>query len=416
MNTEEKLEIAGKLQKYHYFFRSFWDIGTPVVGEFPDLPTAAISFDLKGEALQFLINKTFWESLNEETKMFLVCHEMSHIILQHGKRFAEYLGTKDCERMNRAADVVINEMLCDSFGFIRENLLDSLKKDGCWLDTVFQKVKVESNESTEYYFNKLKEEDQNSERSFFSIDSHSVLSEEELESLGEFLEKNGVLENIDSDFIDKLPEKEKAEISRSAFGSGSWSVVNVKAKTKKKWESVIKKWESSMKKETIDEMERWERVNPRYSQIISNEIHLPTNCKVLDEYTEKNKIDVFFFLDTSGSCINLKDRFFKAAKSLDPKKFNIRLFCFDTRVVETTLESGRVYGGGGTSFSIIERYIQTLMLSEKKKYPKAVFLITDGMGDKVQPEKPDRWYWFLSYNFRNCIPAKSKIFMLSEYE
>ena len=416
MNTEEKLEIARKLQKHHYFFRSFWDIGSPVVGEFSDLPTAAISFDLKGDALQFLINKTFWESLNEETKMFLVCHEMSHIILQHGKRFAEYIGTKDMERMNRAADVVINEMLCDSFDFVRENLDESLKNEGCWLNTVFQKVKVEKNESTEYYFNKLKEEDEDSKRSFFSLDSHSVLTEEQMESLGEFLEKNGVLSSVDSDFIDKLPEKEKQELSRSAFGSGSWHTVNVKAKKKKKWETVIKKWENSMKKETIDETERWERVNPRYSQIISNEIHLPTNCKVLEEYKEKNKIDVFFFLDTSGSCIGLKDRFFKAAKSLDPKKFNIRLFCFDTRVVETTLQSGKVYGGGGTLFCIIENHIQSIIASEKKKYPKAVFLITDGMGNKVNPEKPERWYWFLSYNYRDCIPAKSKTFMLSEYE
>lgn len=416
MNIEEKLEIAQKLQKHHYFFRSFWDIGSPVVGEFKDLPTAAISFDMKGEALQFLINKTFWESLNEETKMFLVCHEMSHIILQHGKRFVEYLGTKDCERMNRAADVVINEMLCDSFGFVRDNLNESLKKEGCWLDTVFEKVKVLKDESTEYYFNKLKEEDEDSKRSFFSLDSHSVLTEEQIEGLGDFLDKNGVLDSIDSDFINKIPEKEKSELSRSAFGSGSWHTVNVKAKKKKKWESVIKKWENSMKKETIDETERWERVNPRYSQIISNEIHLPTNCKVLEEYKEKNKIDVFFFLDTSGSCINLKDRFFKAAKSLDPKKFNIRLFCFDTMVQETTLESGRVWGGGGTSFSIIERHIQSVITSEKKKYPKAVFLVTDGMGDNVIPEKPERWYWFLSYNYKQYIPAKSKTFMLSDYE
>jgi hypothetical protein len=171
-----------------------------------------------------------------------------------------------------------------------------------------------------------------------------------------------------------------------------------------------------MKKDTVEETERWERVNSRYSQIISDKIHLPTNCKVLDEYKEKNKIDVFFFLDTSGSCINLKDRFFSAANSLDPKKFNIRLFCFDTRVVETSLSSGRVYGGGGTSFSIIERHIQSVIKTEKKKYPKAVFLITDGLGDIVHPEKPDRWYWFLSYNYRSCIPSKSKIFMLSEYE
>jgi predicted metal-dependent peptidase len=416
MNTEEKLEIAQKLQSHHYFFRSFWDIGAPVVGKFDNLPTAAISFDEKGEAVSFLINEDFWNSLNEESKLFLVCHEMCHIILEHGRRFSEYIGTNDIERMNRAADVVINEMLCESFGFFRNNLDTRIKDEGCWLNTVFKKVKVDSHESTEYYFNKLKEEDPDSKNSFFSIDSHIVLTEEQQEQLQDFLQKNGVSDSIDSDFIDKLPQKEKENLSRSASGTGSWFTVDVKKKKKKKWESVIKKWENSMKKDTVEETERWERVNSRYSQIISDKIHLPTNCKVLDEYKEKNKIDVFFFLDTSGSCINLKDRFFSAANSLDPKKFNIRLFCFDTRVVETSLSSGRVYGGGGTSFSIIERHIQSVIKTEKKKYPKAVFLITDGLGDIVHPEKPDRWYWFLSYNYRSCIPSKSKIFMLSEYE
>jgi predicted metal-dependent peptidase len=416
MNTEEKLEIAQKLQSHHYFFRSFWDIGAPVVGKFDDLPTAAISFDTKGEALSFLVNEDFWNSLNETSKLFLVCHEMCHIILEHGRRFSEYIGTNDMERMNRAADVVINEMLCESFGFVREELDTRIKDEGCWLNTVFKKVKVNAHESTEYYFNKLKEEDPDSEKSFFSMDSHVVLTDEQQEQLQDFLEKNGVTHAIDSEFISKLPEKEKESLSRAAYGTGSWFTVEIKKKKKKKWESVIKKWENTMKKDTIDETERWERINPRYSQIISDKIHLPTNCKVLDEYKEKNKIDVFFFLDTSGSCIGLKDRFFSAANSLDPKKFNIRLFCFDTMVQETTLSSGKVYGGGGTCFNIIENHIQSIVKTEKKKYPKAVFLITDGMGNDVRPEKPERWYWFLSYNYKDCIPAKSKIFMLSDYE
>ena len=416
MNTEEKLEIAQKLQSHHYFFRSFWDIGAPVVGKFDDLPTAAISFDTKGEALSFLVNEHFWNSLNETSKLFLVCHEMCHIVLEHGRRFSEYIGTSEMERMNRAADVVINEMLCESFGFVREELDTRIKDEGCWLNTVFEKTKVNPHESTEYYFNKLKEEDPDCSKSFFSIDSHLVMSDEELQSLQDFLGKNGVSDSIDADFIDKLPEKERQELSRSASGTGSWFSVQVKKKRKKKWESVIKKWESLMKKDTINETERWERVNPRYSHIISDKIHLPTNCKVLDEYKENNKIDVFFFLDTSGSCIGLKDRFFNAAGSLDPKRFNIRLFCFDTRVQETTLKSGKVYGGGGTAFHIIETHIQSIMRTEKKKYPKAVFLITDGMGNPVKPEKPERWYWFLSYNYKNYIPEKSKTFMLSDYE
>jgi len=43
-------------------------------------------------------------------------------------------------------------------------------------------------------------------------------------------------------------------------------------------------------------------------------------------------------------------------------------------------------------------------------------LITDGYGNYVHPEKPERWYWFLSHNYKAYIPAKSKTFMLSDYE
>lgn len=44
-------------------------------------------------------------------------------------------------------------------------------------------------------------------------------------------------------------------------------------------------------------------------------------------------------MDTSGSCFNLAERFFKAALTLNPKKFNVRLFCFDYYATETSLKS-----------------------------------------------------------------------------
>jgi hypothetical protein len=122
-------------------------------------------------------------------------------------------------------------------------------------------------------------------------------------------------------------------------------------------------------------------------------------------------------MDTSGSCYNYKERFFQAALSLPKEKFKIRLFCFDDNIKETTLESRKVYGGGGTSFEIIESHIQKIMKEERLDYPEAVFLITDGAGTNVMPEKPDRWYWFLTpYSTRNLIPEKSKVYELKDFE
>lgn len=413
MSPLEKIEIAKKLQNHHYFFRAFWDIGDAIVEDFPDLSTAAISFDEKGNCINLLINSKYWETLNEHSKMFLLCHEMLHIILQHGVRFSEYLKTPDMTTMNYAADVVINEMLCNGFGFIRDDLDDRIKNTGCWFDTVFKNKIVPHDESTEYYFNLLKK---NSEtNSLFCIDEHRVLSNSDIQKINEQLEKCDVFDSLDEQFFSKLPENLR-ENTRSSIGTGRWQSVDAKTKRKNKWETVIKKWESFYKKDDINSVERWERVNPLYSQIITTDVHLPANCKVLDEYKEKNKIDVFFFLDTSGSCINLKNRFFTAAKSLDKNKFNIRLFCFDTQVKETTLDSNKVYGGGGTSFSIIENRIQQEIKTSSKKYPHAVFIITDGYGNNVFPQKPEKWYWFLTTNYTSCIPQKSKIYKLSDYE
>ena len=56
------------------------------------------------------------------------------------------------------------------------------------------------------------------------------------------------------------------------------------------------------------------------------------------------------------------------------------------------------------------------LLKEGKKYSNigAVFVITDGAGDYIKPENPKKWYWFLSENYRSCIPKNSYIFSLKD--
>ena len=124
---------------------------------------------------------------------------------------------------------------------------------------------------------------------------------------------------------------------------------------------------------------------------------------------------MWFFLDTSGSCYHLKDRFFAAAASLPERRFNVRLFCFDTAVQETTLASGKIYGGGGTSFRIIEKHIQGEISSKGCKYPE-VFVISDGYGDLVSPQHPSKWHWLLTDNgTKDYISKKSSVHELKDY-
>ena len=92
------------------------------------------------------------------------------------------------------------------------------------------------------------------------------------------------------------------------------------------------------------------------------------------------------------------------------------MFCFDTKVYETTLESGKLYGFGGTYFSILEDAIQAAMRKDKVPYPKAVFVITDGYGNDVKPQIPQRWHWFLSTDATSCIHPDCHIHPLSKFE
>ena len=135
-----------------------------------------------------------------------------------------------------------------------------------------------------------------------------------------------------------------------------------------------------------------------------------------DDKIKYEKIDVWFFCDTSGSCLHFKERFFNAARSLSPEKFKLRLFSFDTEVYDADISTGKLYGGGGTKFDIMEQRIQKEIKNKNIKYPSAVFVITDGFGNALQVQHPKRWYWFLSHNYRTCIPKNSNIYLLSQFE
>jgi hypothetical protein len=130
-----------------------------------------------------------------------------------------------------------------------------------------------------------------------------------------------------------------------------------------------------------------------------------------------DRIDVWFFQDTSGSCVDYAKRFFAAAASLPQDRFRVRLFCFDTKVYETSLKTGKLYGFGGTCFDIIEDSIQSTCKKEDIPYPEVVFIVTDGYGNNVYPEYPKKWYWFLTEHSSDyCIPNECHKYELKDYE
>jgi len=249
------------------------------------------------------------------------------------------------------------------------------------------------------------------------------LSNEDKNTLQKFVEDNENSDNEIEENDEYGPEGKGAGDPIGGEGQGNsagnkWTFAKKLPIRKRKFESIITSW--AKKRLTIDEVDvdQWAHVNRRFANI-SSDLELPYEIEMDDDTTEDDKIDVWFYQDTSGSCGPWKDRFFSIAESMPLEKFNMRMFCFDTNIYETSLESRELKGFGGTHFHILENHIQEEMKNNPamKRYPEAIFVVTDGLGTDVKPEHPEKWHWILTPGgSRNCIPKACNIHDLEKYE
>jgi hypothetical protein len=477
---EEMFELSRMLECHHAVFYQLWELGKPRFSNL--IPTAAVAFNPEGECIDFIINPKFWDGLTEQQKGFVVAHECLHVLCSHGLRAKD---AKNREACNVAMDIVVNELLVSSFGFKRNEVDPPTAKapDGilCWRDKVFKnKPLIEDEQTFEYYYNRLEimpsmqgklgkgqgqgqqgqgqgqqgqgqgqgqDQDQqgqggqglqgtsqntgNGDGSAGNLaDDHTFFDGVKLpKDVADMLEHN--LSEAEKQELNKAlgnhaaDEKESKSLSGRGDQAGNMirKMGEVKVKPKRKWETVITRWSIPFLRNEFKTSEHWLRTNRRMA-MIDDAALLPTEMEDLNAM-EKGRTNVWLFLDTSGSCAALADRFWKAGQSLDPKRFLVRWFCFDTKVYEVDPKVKKLFGFGGTSFDIIEMAIQSELKKLKDagrrgrdtRYPDGVFILTDGEGNRVDPEKPERWHWFLAGSeYKQCIPAKCHIHPLSKFE
>lgn len=466
MTPKEWKSICLLLQEHHSMFYKVWEMGKPMFSK--SIPTACVSFDPQGSFILFLFNPEFWDSLDDYNKLFVIAHESLHILFNHGYRFRD---SKDKRLSNLAMDVVVNHTLTRQFGFEKERVKDW--ETLCWVSTLFKGMKfkglpIKDSETVEFYLNLLRKKQSNSPPKGGSggegqstqsqsgqsdsqqgdqgsephtLDQHTFRdaqgsgqdpeSPPDLSKLSEDISKT--LSPEEADYIATVFNKHKdpatAPLTLAGLGHGSSVHITqeISIKAKKKWESVVKRWTAKHLIESDKETEQWARKHRRFN-MLSNSLFLPSDIDVDNWNLEKSKLVVYFYLDTSGSCWHLKDRFFSIAASLPKHRFDVKLFCFDTEVVPTDLTSRKVHGGGGTSFMIIEHDIQkeirkNKLDGKKASYPDAVWVLTDGFGDNVKMEKPENWFWFIdaydAASFKNVcktyIPETCNTFNLKDF-
>ena len=447
----EYFDVLRELRQHHSLFAQFWTVGNLVEIDHPRMPTAGIAFDKKtGEGLKFLINPNFWAKLSDHSKAFVIGHECLHVYFDHGRRS---LGL-DPFLANLAQDVVINHYLVDVFGFKREEL--TFGESYCWRDTMFpDRDDIDPDRCFEYYYQKLQEQGgppqsgkgkgqgQSGEgtgqpgqpgkgATNQTVDIHDFMEdvdEEMLDALQDVVDDlmdritpeevenfEEVVESGNQEETDKM--KEQQQKGAGGMSGGMKKRIRLGRVIKKpKWETVVANELGRLAgmKRDLD-IELWTQPNRRIGTMDNNLI-LPAT--VNETVPVRDRVDVWFFQDTSGSCVDYAKRFFKAAATIPEDRFRVRMFCFDTQVYETTIASGKLYGFGGTAFQPMEDSIQSIMNKEGCKYPQAVFVITDGdaWDGLISVEHPTKWHWFLtSGGTKSCIPGESKIYKLSDYE
>lgn len=408
ISRQEFFRVGNMLRGCDPIFAKLWQFGVPVWDATID--TAAVSC-LKGSSkIRFHFNPHFWLKLSDYDRAFVIAHELVHVLSNHISRAVGW----NQDVGNYALDVACNSTLECNFGMPKPSI------DACTTESMAEltgMTDIPKDQSAEYYYNILMQHAP--QVHYVGIDQHGnfQIDGESVKSIKELADKLKATEEEIKQAIEKhCNEQELAELKNKVAGTnkgGLYKRITYPPKPKRVWGDVIRK-RLVRTMEKYKEEDQWLRRPRRISCWDNNGLYMPatmdTDIRVFD------RLPVWLFQDTSGSCAHLAERFFAAARTIPKKQFIVKAHCFDTAVYETSLETGELYGFGGTSFACIEEYIQNYTREHNVPYPAAVFVVTDGAGDEVHPEHPDRWHWFLSDDTRTYIPAQSPTFMLDTFE
>lgn len=459
-DSHEEYQLGRSLERHHGVFNMFWGLVRPRFSN--SIPTAAVAFNKAGDCIDFIVNEEFWGKQTFKQKQFIIAHECLHVLLSHGLRSINIAVADEDKRVaNVAMDVVVNSLLQDRFGFDRE-LVDPIRKivpcqhhkadpelakklglpEGAavavpgepimtrmfvWRDNVLKDQVLPPNRSFEFYFNLLLQKREDMQFSD-SADGHEGLgdiatgkamdkikemmegmSADELESFKDMLQRER--ERNGKEFQEIFPEQTGKSTGGEAGSDPGNFLQHIRFTPvikKKKWETVIRHWVRKLI--NYKDEEQWAQKSRRSYNIFSD-CFIPSEIET--EEASNEKVTLLLFQDTSGSCVHLAERFFKAARSIPQTKFDLHTYCFDTEVYPIDLKKGDLKGFGGTCFQVIDKEVRRMEAKYGKVY---TFIVTDGFGTKVAPEHPDRWFWFLSENERSCFPESCHAYNLADFE
>lgn len=442
--------IKRKISECSRFYEALYNLAHINFDE--SVTTAAVSFDRYGNMLNMKINPIFWDSLNNEAKTFVILHELSHVVYDHGKRFIHL--ELDFELANIASDIVINHNLNNNYDIVRE---DFNWEKYCWVETCFKDAKVTppNNRSFEYYYNLLNEAKNIPNVELLGSHSDGTESPEEKQEnaanpnnsseepkknkFGNIevpqLKKPGKKEEIEKqeisdvmkEIMDLNPEliaefNQEPNIENLGFDPIKEHVVKTPKMGKERegdssdfvmqelpnFEKLMKILIPPQKKKyREDENETWVGTHRRYMSYLDNNpnVSLP-NVYFSQKLLPQKKKNVWIFIDNSGSCSGMFHTFSSIAVALmKSKDVECRGFTFGDTCDEIKLsENMRIsfYAGNDGGFDCIENKILKILKEEKNtQYPENIVVLSDGGAEFnciKKLKQPKSWVMLINNN------------------
>ena len=355
------------------------------------IPTACVTPNNINVKLK--INPTFWNSLDDKTKVGILKHELLHVCFFHLENWDRF----DNKRVyNMAADLEINQYINMD---MKGETWDGLEID----KSPFKELNLEAKKGTKYYYDKLMKDIQDNpdgdvanmadENSDFTIDIEGLegLSEAErkliskqidhqLKEITEKLEKTskgrGLIPNELKDYIDQLFEVVEPVID---------------------WKSYLR------------------RFNSMSTMIFTKKTRRKPNRRFGDgpALKIKQKKRTLVAIDTSGS-VSKEDliEFFNEIHHIYKSGTYIDIVECDAKIHRVYEYKGdrediSVCGRGGTDFEPVMVYLA----ENKNEYANLIYL-TDGecVCPATTPKKPVLWVHSSGHNINESLPgAKVRI-------
>jgi len=333
-------------------------MSTPMVVD-TTLPTAAT------DMLTIFYNPAFIEGLTLPQVMFVLAHEVMHIVFKHGLR----RGSRNPQLWNIACDYAINLILHEAgFEVIQGCLFDPRFK-GMSAEQVYDMLKQEMDKEN-------KKRKQNGEGKAGPGDLHQDTS-----GMGEDVREPA---NIDAEARAKAEQQIQQKVAQAAnmarmagkMPAGVARLVDEILNPTVPWQDLLREYMTRVTKDN----ESWSRRNRRFT-----DVYLPSRHS-------QRMGEIVVIGDTSGSITNqelarIASEVAAISEAVNPER--IRLVWADTEVAgEQEFEAGDIIkadpkGGGGTDMRVPLQHIDQYQ-------PEIAVLVTDGYTPwpNVEPEYP----------------------------